>query len=89
MWFEIWTPMGRIWWNLGGRNFLYLPKEREISGRISGQISEQISEKFSETSFQSSWLFFGNFVQQKGGAKEIPQKVRPGPPVREGFSGPK
>ena len=47
-----------------GRTFLPARKARKISGRISGRISEQISE----TSFQISRLFFGNFVQQKGGA---------------------
>ena len=53
----------------GGRTLLPGRKAREISGRISGRTSEQLSEKNSETSFHISRLFFGNFVQQKGGAK--------------------
>ena len=47
----------------GGRTFLPARKARNIS--------EQISEKISETSFQISQLFFGNFVQQKGGANKL------------------
>ena len=50
---------------LGGRSFPPARKEREISGRISGLISEKIRRKF--RNFVSR-LFFGNFVQQKGGA---------------------
>ena len=38
--------------------------ETRKARKVSGQISEQISE----TSFQILRLFFGNFVQQKGGA---------------------
>ena len=51
-----------------GRTFLPARKARKISGRISGRVSDQISEKFSETSFSNFATFFGNFVQQKGGA---------------------
>ena len=62
--------MGKVGWSFGGRPFLPARKAQKISERISGQISEQISGKFSETSFQISRLFFfGNFVQQKGGAE--------------------
>ena len=49
-----------------GRTFLPARKARNISGRISGRISEQISEKFSDFA-----TFFGNFVQQKGGANPM------------------
>ena len=55
----------------GGRTFLPARKAREISETISGQIPEQISGRVSETSFQISRFFFGNFVQQKGGANEM------------------
>ena len=59
----------------GGRTFLPARKAREISGRISGPISEQISEQISEkTSFQIWRLFFGNFIQRKGGAKRFPSR---------------
>ena len=54
------------------RTFLPARKAREISERISEQISGKISGKILESSFQISRLFFfGNFVQQKGGAKQL------------------
>ena len=68
---------GKTLVKFGGRTFLPARKAWEISGRISGQISDQISEKISETSFQISRLFFGNFVQQKGGAKGDPSHPVP------------
>ena len=58
-----------------GRTFLPARKAREISERISGQISEQISEKISETSSHISRIFFGKFVQQKGGAHKRASKL--------------
>ena len=51
----------------GGKTFRPARKAPKFSGRISGQISA----KFSETSFQISHLFFGNFVQQKGGVNSF------------------
>ena len=56
------SPMGKIWWNLGG-GLVYLPRHAwEIAGRISGQVSEQISE----TSFQISQLFFRKLRSAEG-----------------------
>ena len=51
----------------GAKTFDLPGKHKKLRGRIPGQSSA----KFSEASFQSSRLFFGNFVQQKGGVKRF------------------
>ena len=48
-----------------GRTFLPARKARKFRGEFRSEFPEQISEKISETNFAT---FFGNFVQQKGGA---------------------
>ena len=64
------SPMGKIWWNLGGGLF-YLPGKHENFGaNFRANFGANFGENFGD--FVSSFAtFFGNFVQQKSGAKKI------------------
>ena len=54
--------MWNIWWNLGVRLFDLPGKHQKIQGEFRGKILE----KFQKLRFNFR-VFFGNFVQQKGG----------------------
>ena len=69
IWNSIWNlkfPMGQIWWNFWGGLF-YLPGKHEtIRGEFRTKFRTKLVSNFA--------TFFGNFVQQKGGASN-PLKI--------------
>ena len=71
IWNFFWSlkfPMGKIWWNFGGELF-YLPaKHKKIGANFGTNFGANFGENYGN--FVSKFTtFFGNFIQQKGGAK--------------------
>ena len=79
IWNLIWDlkfPMGKIWWNFGGGLF-YLPGKHET---FRVEFRGKFRRKFRKLRFKFR-DFFGNFVQQKGGAKVLEMAAQAVTPV--------
>ena len=61
------SPMGKIWWNFGGGLFYLQGKHGKFRREFRGKFRSKFRRKFQEFRFNFA-TFFGNFVQQKGGA---------------------
>ena len=54
-----------------GRTFLPARKARKIRGEFRGKFRSKFRRKFRKLRFKFRATFFGNFVQQKGGANQM------------------